>query len=496
MTEPSMTEAGTTGVGTTGADKTRKAMDWRRIAARLDGPWPIGRYLLLSAFAVFALLCWLPHPYYGEEPVYSITTIESWWHGSWLNPIQLGGEYGRPPLLNWLAMPLIWVLGWDHMLLATRLLSAASTLGTGALLAWFAHYLSRDRLLAALAVACFLTGDLLMRRGWLAYSDPLFSVATFAAIVCLWVALDRRSAGLLVLAGIAITAAFLTKALTAYAFYGAAGIVLLWRHENRRFLLSPASLAVHAAVVAFAPLWIFVIAGGAQGEGLVHDFLMRANPRGLFSYVAGLLSFWAEIVLRMLPTSAVVLALLLRPRLQTGSEPCPRWMATLRWMLLLGALPYLATPDNHMRHVLPLYPLFAMVVAELMLRRGRRLFAPLHAAFIAWIAVTIPLALVINPWTEARRHGDSAETARLIAAATQGKPLYTTDGSSETLAVIAHLDWRRLPAQPIGTVPRSVWDGLFLAADPAPAQFGREIGRYPMGKATILLLCRGSACSP
>jgi 4-amino-4-deoxy-L-arabinose transferase-like glycosyltransferase len=484
-------------------------MSWRRIVARFEGPWPASRYWLLSTFALLALLCWLPHPYYGEEPVYSITTIETWFDGSWMNPIQLGGQYGRPPLMNWLAMPLIWLLGWEHMLLATRLLSAASTIASAALLAWFAGYLSRDRLTAVLAAACYLTGDLLTRRGWMAYSDPLFSIAAFAAMVSLWLALDRRSARFLALAGLAVTAAFLTKALTAYAFYGAAGLVLLWRHPNRRFLFSPASLLVHGAVVAFVPLWIFVIAGGAQGEGLVHDFLMRAQPRGAGAYVLGLLSFWGEILLRMLPTSALLLVLLIRPPKQEASEvaasapsvpgppaACPAWMVTLRWITFLGALPYLATPDNHMRHVLPLYPLFALIVAELALRRGQRYLAPLRIALAAWIVVTIPLALAIDPWIEARRHGDAAATAALIAAATRGHPLYTIDGSSETLAVVAHLDALRLPAAPI-IVPMGYPDNCFNIGPPgAPAKFGREIARYPMGKKSLALYCKGDTCPP
>ena len=152
-------------------------MDWRRIAARLEGPWSPGRYWLLSGLALLALLCWLPHPYIGEEPVYAITTVESWWHGSWLDPMQLGAQYGRPPLLNWVVMLGVWLLGWDHILLAMRLIAFLSTLGMAAMVAWFAHYLSRDRLLTAFAVACFLTGDLLTQRGWIAYSDPLFAMA-------------------------------------------------------------------------------------------------------------------------------------------------------------------------------------------------------------------------------------------------------------------------------------------------------------------------------
>ncbi len=471
------------------------AIRWRRLSAGLEGPWPAPRYWILSGCAVAVLLCRLPQPYYGEEPVYVITTLESWWHQSWMNPIQLGLQYGRPPLLNWLAMPLVWLLGWGHVLLSIRIIAVASTVATAALLGWFAHYLSREPRLAGLCVACFLTGDLLTRRGWLAYSDPLFSAAVFAAIVCLWVALDRRSFGRLLLAAAAVTAAFLTKALTAYAFYGAAVLVLLWRHPNCRFLLAPRALAIHAAAAAFIPLWIFVIAGGSQGEGLAHDFLLRAGPRTFGSYVLGVLSFWAEVVLRMLPVSALLLALLVPPRADARAAPCPSWAQGLRWILLLGALPYLATPDNHMRHLLPLYPLFALVAAELALRRGAHLLAPLHALLIAWLVVAIPLTLAIDPRMEARHHGDAAATAQMIAKATAGRRLYTIVGSSEALAVIAHLDVLRLPAEPV-VVPAGAPDNsFFLASPPAPARFGREIAQYPMGRATLILLCKGSACA-
>ncbi|HXD02093.1 MAG TPA: phospholipid carrier-dependent glycosyltransferase [Novosphingobium sp.] len=471
-------------------------MNWRRIAARLEGPWSPGRYWLLAGSALLALLCWLPHPYNGEEPVYAITTIETWWHGSWLDPMQLGAQYGRPPLLNWVVMVGVWLLGWDHILLAMRLIALASTLGMAAMVAWFAHYLSRDRLVSAFAVACFLTGDLLTQRGWMAYADPLLALATFAAIICLWVAVDRRSPGLLVLAGIAITAAFLTKALTAYAFYGAAGLILLWRHENRRFLISPPSLIIHACIIGFAPLWIFADAGWGQNARLIGDITARAHTGGLGRYILSLLTYWGEMLLRLLPPSALWLALIIRPGLRSSEDPCPKWSLTLRWILLLAALPYLVTTDNHARHLLPLYPLFAIVVAELALRRGRRLLAPLHAALIAWIVVTIPVALVISPWAQIRQHGNSAEVAALIDGQTRGHPIYTGDGSSETLAVIAHLDVLRLPAEPIGTGPRNIENGFFLYQAPPPEKAGKEVARYQLGKMSLALLCRGTACKP
>ncbi len=417
---------------------------WRRLSAGLEGPWPAPRYWILSGCAVAVLLCRLPQPYYGEEPVYVITTLESWWHQSWMNPIQLGLQYGRPPLLNWLAMPLVWLLGWGHVLLSIRIIAVASTVATAALLGWFAHYLSREPRLAGLCVACFLTGDLLTRRGWLAYSDPPL----------LGGGLRRHR---LPLGGA-----------------GPAQLRAVAARGRRRHGRLP-----H---------------GGSQGEGLAHDVLLRAGPRTFGSYVLGVLSFWAEVVLRMLPVSALLLALLVPPRADARAAPCPSWAQGLRWILLLGALPYLATPDNHMRHLLPLYPLFALVAAELALRRGAHLLAPLHALLIAWLVVAVPLTLAIDPRMEARHHGDAAATARLIAKATAGRRLYTIVGSSEALAVIAHLDVLRLPAEPVVVPAGAPDDSFFLASPPAPARFGREIAQYPMGRATLILLCKGSAC--
>ena len=129
------------------------------------------------------------------------------------------------------------------------------------------------------------------------------------------------------------------------------------------------------------------------------------------------------MLLRLLPPSALWLALIIRPGLRSSEDPCPKWSLTLRWILLLAALPYLVTTDNHARHLSPLYPLFAIVIAELALRRGRRLLAPLHAALIAWIVVTIPVALVISPWAQIRQHGNSAEVAALIDGQTRGHPI-------------------------------------------------------------------------
>ena len=149
-------------------------------------------------------------------------------------------------------------------------------------------------------------------------------MATLAAIICLWVAVDRRNRGLLVLAGVAITAAFLTKALTAYAFYGAAGLILRAMRNWRFLILSPPSLIIHACIIGFAPLWIFAIAGWGQNARLIGDITARAHTGGFGRYILSLVAYWGEMLLRLLPLSALWLALVIRPGLRSSEDPCPR----------------------------------------------------------------------------------------------------------------------------------------------------------------------------
>src|SRR5205823_12841795 len=141
----------------------------------------------------------------------------------------------------WLTLPILVVLGWANVLIATRLVTVTATLLTGVVLAWLVHRLFGDRVAAALAALIYLSGDTLIYHGWLAYSDPTYAFFIFAAIACLWVAVAERRIALLLLAAVALAAAALTKALTGYLFYGVFGLVLLWRHANGRFLLKPSS---------------------------------------------------------------------------------------------------------------------------------------------------------------------------------------------------------------------------------------------------------------
>jgi hypothetical protein len=141
--------------------------------------------------SALSFLTTLHLPYIGEEGVYTVTSLEMWAKRDFLVPTLYGAAYGRPPLYNWLIIPVANLLGWDHMLAAARLVAASASVPTGLVLAWLARNLGGTRTLAALSALIYLSGDVLFYHGWLAYSDPLFGLFVFTSIACLWVALHQ-----------------------------------------------------------------------------------------------------------------------------------------------------------------------------------------------------------------------------------------------------------------------------------------------------------------
>src|SRR5262249_35387372 len=150
-----------------------------------------------------------------------------------------GQNYGRPGLYPLAIHILGDLIGHQHILITARLITAFATLLTGAALAWLIRKLFNDPLFAAFGAVVFLSGDVLLQRGWLAYSDPLFALFTFGAMAFLWVATEERRSVLLLLAALCLVCSFLTKVPTGYVNYAVLLAILIWRHPNRTFLFTP-----------------------------------------------------------------------------------------------------------------------------------------------------------------------------------------------------------------------------------------------------------------
>lgn len=449
---------------------------------------------LLFAFAAASFLPTLGFYYVGEEAIFPKSALEMWYHNEPIRRLLFGGDLQHNPLFTWLIIPLSMLFGWDAMLVVTRAITVAATVLSGVVVAGLAQALYGNRTFSALAAVVYLTlSDLFFYRGWLAYVDPLFGFLVFSAIAALWLACERRHAGWLLLALLALSAAFLAKALTAYVFYASAGLVLLLRGHSR-FLLSLPSLLLHVAALLFPLVWFrYFMASSGQGTRMFSEIVAKLAPENFAAYLLKLLAYPLETALCLAPAGLVALWLLMRRRgLPAGAKDAH--LGTAVWILLLAYLPYWLAPHSHVRYLVPLYPLAGLVIARVLWLGGEATLATMRKWVIGLIAVKLLVVLIAFPlYQQHYRGANYAETARAIIARTAGHPLYTTNVSASGLSVAAYIDTARLPQQPLGFPPLDWQQGYALAYEP-DEKIGRIAAQYRLGGNDLYLLCRGVAC--
>lgn len=455
-----------------------------------------GRLWLLYAIAAATFLPAIAFYYVGEEAIFPISSLEMWYHGEWVEQRFYGASLKHNPLYNWLIIPLASLAGWEHVLAVARAITIAATVGTGLILAWLARALYGDDAFAAFAALVYLTlADLFFYRGWLAYADPLFAFFVFGAMASLWLACLRRSNRLLALAVAALTCAFMTKAMTAYAFYG--GTVLALLLADRRhlaFLLAPPSWLTHLAGAALFAGWLALVPDNeGQGSRMFAEILAKLAPTNWGDYALKLVAYPAETALSLAP--ALLLAGFYAWRGARARAVLAEDHARVALgILLVNYLPYWLAPQSAMRYLLPLYPLAGLLIARWLWLSGPRAIAVTQRWLIGAIAVKLVAVLILFPYYQAHYRGANyAAAARSIVERAAGQPLYTINDTASGLSVTAEIDVLRLPAPPL-TVPPERWEsGFVVAYRPDPAA-GRVAAEYRLGGNTLYLLCRGAAC--
>jgi 4-amino-4-deoxy-L-arabinose transferase-like glycosyltransferase len=468
-----------------------------------------GKEFAISARAMW-LLFWaaagsfLPHlflQYMGEEAVYPIAAQEMHASGDLIHATAYGLPMGRPGLFVWLIVALADLLGQNNVLIAARLIAIASTVGIALTLAWLVRRLFHDRVFAALAAAIFLSGDVLFNRGWLGYVDPLFSLLTFGAMSCLWVALEERRRSLLLLAAICLSGSFLGKAITGYVFYGVLGLILLWRHPNRSFLFTPLSVLFHAAALAFPFVWDYAIAHNAVLWAMVDQTAFNATntrPPGAQEFAESLVLFPIQTLVYLLPTSAIVIFALLSRRIGRATFQQNAVLIAL-FAAALNLLPYWMTAAAKPRYLLPVFPFFALVMAFAVLNAGAAIADLCKKALIGTVALAYAAALVGFPLYEHFFRGSYDNAAQAIIARAGRFPIFVADVTSIGISIVADINARRPQTPPVSRPPDEFASGLVIAAHP-DAALGKvdatfSVGPDPDGSQTRYLLCRGEACS-
>lgn len=450
------------------------------------------RLWLLYAAAVASLLLHLSLQYRGEEGVYVIVAQEMRHARNFLTPTLYGGLYGRPGLFSWLIFGLSEMLGWDHVRLAARLVAITATAGTGLVLAWMVNRLFGDRQLAALAAATYLTGDVLIARGWLAYSDPLFALLVFAAIACLWVATAERRPGFLAIAALCLAGSFLTKVATGYVFYGGMGLVLLLLHPNRLFLLSPWSLLLHGLALAFPLLWdvfvddsilrLFLVDVARYAPGAAdYGWLARLGETALFPL---------RVAWLLMPVLGIYLYCLFRRTVPVGNPQ----IVIAAAFLLINLMPFWLSSDFSSRYLMPLYPIFALVMSHGIAGSGAWFVAALQRLLLLMVGVNVIVGVVGFPLYEQAARGDYRAAARMIIERANGAPIYAADSSSVGLSIVAEINTLRHEAPPL-TLPPHDWQGFLIAQDARPNEPIESAERLVLGRRHLYLLCRDADCA-
>lgn len=454
------------------------------------------KFWLLFALAALSFLPTLSFYYVGEEAIFPITSLEMWQRNTWLKQYLYGVDVQHNPLFNWLIMSLSALTGWEHMLVIARVLTIGATLTTGLVLAWLTQRLFRDNGLAAFAAVAYISmADVLLYRGWLSYVDPLFAMFIFAAISALWTAALEQRAGLLIAAGTLLTCAFLSKAYTAYVFYGATMFVLLFEPRQRTFLLRWPSLLVHAATFAAPLLWFKLIPGGhAQSGRMFAEVLSKLAITDMGSYFTRLVVFPVETLVWLSPITVLAAYFWLRNPAGRKADFGQPLFRTACWLALLNFLPYWFSPQGGIRYLLPIYPLLALIAAHILWQYGEAAVALTRKWIIGVLILKFLLALIIFPYYQSQYRGKNyAEAALDIDNLTQGFHLYVTDVSAPGLNVTAYLDQRRYPATALQWPPAQWQSGYVLARSP-DAAVGEVVKKYQLGGDEIYLLCRGEAC--
>jgi 4-amino-4-deoxy-L-arabinose transferase-like glycosyltransferase len=363
-------------------------------------------------------------------------------------------------------------------------------------LAWLTWRLFRDRRFAAFAALVHLTlADVLMYRGWLAYVDPLFGLFIFAAIAALWVACAESRPALLWFAAAALTCALLSKAFTAYVFYGAAVFVFAWNRDYRRMLLGLQSLAAHAAMLAAPLLWFASIPSGHSQSGRMFDeILAKLAFPGIGDYLAKLLLYPLDAWLGLLPVGGLALYFALRRRIAPGTWENRHF----RTALLIGGLnflPYWLAPYSSVRYLIPIYPLFALGAAWLIWHADEAAIRITRRWLAATIAFSFLLGLLVFPYYQHKFRGENyALTAAEVISIVGKQALYVTDSSASGLNVAAYINQQRHPHGAL-QYPPTQWEHGFVLARTADPQLGKVYRKYQLLSDELYLLCRGTACN-
>lgn len=362
-----------------------KQLLWKRLA------WA---YFILAALSLLVTINW---PIMKEEYVYTSMLLDTALNHNWLQPHLFGSIYARTPMTRWLGMPFLKLFGPSHAIVATRALAFLSTLATAIWIIFFVKKLQpRDMVvLPILSGAIFLTGDVLLIRGWLAYADPTFAFFIFGAVSLLYLAMVRNSYPYFISSLVFIFLAFLTKEPTAYVFYLTAGFSLMISGVSRDFVSRYKTwvIGIFGIVLPYVAWRLTLhLFGEASASGdLLSQIVLPSWSHEFFKSKLGLVErLLIAYNLIFLISSLALFLSRNREKILPGNH-----LRTIMLIVLLSAAPYFILGGNSQpRYLLPVVPWVAIYIAQAVLRCRSRVIYSFFAA--CWLLLLVKYSFVLS----------------------------------------------------------------------------------------------------
>ncbi len=423
-------------------------------------------------------------------------SYEMWFYGKYLTPIMYGLYYWRPPLYNLMIIPVAQIIGPDHILVAARLVALTATISSALLLAWFVRRLFGDKTFAAFAALIYLTmGDVLFYRGWLCYSEPVFGLFVLMSIVFGWLAVVENRHSYLAIAVLAVSAAFLSKVLTAYVFYVLAMTVVAYRRRRWAFLYSWKSLLLNGLAFTFPLFWYRMVpAGDFQSHNMLADITSKLIPISGGKYLKHVLTYTLETLVMIMPVAGVPLYAYIR-RQDLGKWRADANVVTALIIALVNYLPYWLSPVSDTRYAFPLLPFIGLTIAYLIFYGAPRVREWSMKLIIVAIALKIALGLFGFPFFHQQSRASFEPDAKDILRLAGNHPLYATDMSGSALSIVLQVDRLIYPKAPLTWPPAQFNDG-FVISYWREQNMGTLVKKYSVGRDEVYLRCKGAACTP
>lgn len=406
-------------------------------------------------------------PYYGEDGRYTLASLEMYYDHYYWQPTNYGGYYGRPPLFNWLTIPIMHIIGPRQVLVATRIAAASASVLIGAMLWFLTLRLFGNRLFAIFTVAAFFSGDFLFRRGWIASPDTWFSLGTFTAICFMWLSIKDQRSLYWIPVPIALFGAVLAKALTAYVFYGTALIVIWVACENRSYVFKPASIFAHLAAVALPVIW-FTLLPNSQWHAILRDVSERTMGHAFnwSHYFIKITLSPIDIIIRSGPVTFLALYCLYRQKKPAQPSTLPalnhKPIQLMVWILILSILPYWLSPSFlAFRYLIPVLPLMAIVFSWCIWRAGEKMVSITILVLIFELAFKCVSSFIGLPWFEGMDYPQQ-QIANDIIQRTKNTVLYAEVGNGFGANMVSLINTTLWPKAPIMWAPPSLTQGCVM----------------------------------